>query len=90
VSEPQDNVDARLKELGTATDTIRARAGFADLVMNSIQREPIWPSELLRSARRLLPVAALAAVLSLVWSKVSTDSANEVLAASDEIVEIEW
>jgi hypothetical protein len=90
VTEPQDSVDARLRELGRATEVIRARAGFADLVMNAIQREPIWLTELVSSSRRLLPIAALAAVLSVAWGKWSTDSANEVLAASDEIVEIEW
>jgi hypothetical protein len=92
VSEPDDAVDRRLAELGRATESIRARAAFSDRVMLRVLAEGAgWREELLRSARRLVPLAALAAVIALVWAVQSETSTDEALAvAEDQEEEILW
>lgn len=92
MNEPDDAVDRRLAELGRATESIRARGGFADRVMLRVLAEGAgWRDELVRSARRLVPLAALAAVIAMVWAVASETSTDEALAvAEDEEEEILW
>lgn len=91
MSEPEDSVESRLAELGAATEPIRARAGFADRVLQAVQVEAVgWPVELLRSARRLAPLGAVMAAVALVWALASSSAADEALAVADQTVELEW
>jgi hypothetical protein len=86
-----DPVDRRLAELGRATEPIRARHGFAERVMLAAAAEIGWQPEVLRSARRLLPIAALAAVLATSWALWTQSSTDAMIAAADETEEeLDW
>jgi hypothetical protein len=93
VNDPTDGVDLRLAELGKATESIAARSGFVDRLMLRVTAETVsWREEMVRSSRRLVPLAALAAMVALTWAVVSESSADHALAvADDEVgVEMEW
>lgn len=87
----QDDIDRRLEELGLRTESIGASSGFSERVMLAVQvnQAPMFGVELLRSATKLVPVAALAAVLAIVWAAVTQDATTELMAAVDP-VELEW
>lgn len=85
-----DPIDARLAELGTLTEPLGARSGFTERVMLAALAESGWQVELLRSARRLIPIAALTAMLAVTWGWLSESSTDSELAAADETMEIEW
>jgi hypothetical protein len=87
---PIDPIDARLAELGSATEPIRARSGFAERVMMATAVENGWQRELVRSARRLIPVAALAALVALAWAVASESSTDAAIAVADDSLELEW
>ncbi len=92
---PQD-IDARLERLRTATEPVRPRADFAARVAGAVARDGTlasrdWTFDLSRAARRLLPVAAMAAALGLVWAVQSARSADEALTASNTAeLDAEW
>jgi hypothetical protein len=92
VSQPKGEVDRRLGELGAATEPIRAGRGFADRVMLRVMAEGVgWRDELVRSGRRLVPLAALAAVLAVAWAVISESSTDQAVAvAEDDEEEILW
>lgn len=87
-----DELSKHLTELGARTAGIRARSGFADRVMLAVSDSPILPGlELLRSARRLFPVAIVVALVSAAWALQSNQSSNRAIAASDTISqELDW
>jgi hypothetical protein len=87
-----DELSQRLAELGTRTRALRAGSGFADRVMLAVgDAAPLPGLELLRSARRLFPVAIVAAVVSTVWALQSEQSSNRALAAFDSMAqELDW
>ncbi len=84
-----DPIDARLAELGKATEPLRARAGFVERVMIATATEGSWQAELVRSARRLVPIALVAAVLAVTWAFMSESSTDAAIAVTDS-VELEW
>ncbi len=87
-----DELSKHLTELEARTAGIRARSGFADRVMLAVGDSAVLPGlELLRSARRLFPLAIVLAVLSAVWALDSQQSSNQAIAASDAMSqEIDW
>ena len=87
-----DELSKHLTELGTRTAGIRARSGFADRIMFAVGDSAILPGlELLRSARRLFPLAIVVALLSAVWALDSRQSSNRAIAASDTMSqELAW
>lgn len=87
MTEPHDEVDRRLGELARATEPIRAQSGFAQRVMLRVAAEGGWREELVRSARRLVPLAALAAVVAVTWAVLSASTTDEALAVAEENVE---
>ena len=84
MSSREEDTDARLARLATATSALRPRAGFSARVMVAIGREQ--PSgfidALWTSSRRFLPIAALAAAVSVVWAVESITTVDDTLAAS--------
>lgn len=89
--ETQEDIDARLARLGSATERIGASPAFSARVMDAVLGEirPSW-LDLVRSASfRILPVAALAAVIALALAAESQRSLEETLAASYGAVDIE-
>lgn len=92
MNDPQqlDAIDQELARLGTATEPLRARPGFRDRVMAAAIAVPSWQVELLRSARGLVPVAALAAVMAVAWALVSESSTDAVIAVSEDTSVLEW
>lgn len=87
----EENLDQRLERLARATHELSARPGFRNRVLSAVkERAPSWITWGLAPARRLLPVAALAAVAALLWAVQSERSIDDELAASYASVEIEW
>lgn len=88
----EHDVERRLADLGRATAGIRARAAFTDQVMLAALATPApsFGADLLRSLRRVVPLAALAAAISVVWALSSQGQTDDAFAAADETVELEW
>ena len=87
----EEEVDDKLKRLATETAPIAASAHFTHRVKARLALTPppgIW-SELSSSAKWLMPVFALAAVLAVVWA-ASSQSLSTELMASTETAELEW
>ena len=86
------DVDQRLARLAQASDGIRARPGFNEKVMLAAlaSTETSGSGELSRSFFRVMPVALLAAVLSVFWALSSEQSTDDAFAAADDTVELEW
>jgi hypothetical protein len=90
---PDEDFDARLARLARATEGVRPRPDFGARVMQAIEREPElgWLQDLLRSARRAIPVAAVVAAVAVFWAIRSESSFDEAMTASlDDAVELEW
>ncbi len=88
-----EDIDERLERLASATRGVRPRTDFGARVMQAIEheREAGWLQDVLRSARRVIPVAALAAAVTVFWAIRSESSFDEAIAASlDDAVELEW
>jgi hypothetical protein len=87
-----DEVSRRLAELGARTAGVRASSGFADRAMAAVNDSAVLPGiELLRSARRLFPLAILLALVSAAWALESQHSSNRAIVASDVVSqELDW
>jgi hypothetical protein len=81
------DVDERLAELGRASEGLSARPGFNEQVVLAVLASS---ADLSRPLRRVLPLAFLAALLSVVWAVISEQGTDDAFAAADETVEIEW
>jgi hypothetical protein len=87
----QENFEQRLTRLASGTNALRPSAGFSARVMLAVDRVPA-PSLLEAtwfSARRLLPVAAIAAAMAVVWAVQVDDSVDDELATSYASMELE-
>jgi hypothetical protein len=87
----QEDIEQRLARLTGATDGLRPSAGFSARVMLAIDREaaPSFLEAAWFSARRLVPVAAIAAALAVVWAVQVDNSVDDELATSYAAVELE-
>ncbi len=86
-----EDIDQRLLRLGRSSEALRPSAGFSARVMQAISAEAV-PSFLENawfSSRRLLPVAAIAAALAVVWAVQVDRSVDDELATSYASVELE-
>ena len=93
MTDENEEIDARLARLGRATEAIGPRADFGKRVMRALDtgQDVGWWSDVLRPARRVLPVAALAAAFATVWAAESDVAFDDALSiASDDAVELEW
>jgi hypothetical protein len=92
-----EDIDARLARLTKATRDVEPRRDFSARVARAIAEqgpsrafEPSWIDDVVRSARRMVPVAALATVLGLVWAAQSDRAYDDAFAATYGDVETEW
>jgi hypothetical protein len=87
----QEDIEQRLARLSGATDGLRPSAGFSSRVMLAIEAEaaPSFLEATWFSARRLLPVAAMAAALAVVWAVQVDGSVDDELATTYAAVELE-
>lgn len=85
-----EDIDAKLARLASASQGIGPSAGFSSRVMARIHEEPAisWVA-LSTPARRFLPLGMLAACLAMVWAVTVTSQVDEALAASDD-TELAW
>jgi len=85
----QEDLEQRLARIAGATDALRPSAGFGARVMAAIDHAP--PPSFLEttwlSARRLLPVAALAAAMAVVWAVQVDGTVDDELATSYSSIE---
>ena len=86
-----EDIDQRLARLGRGTEALRPSAGFSARVMGSVAREaaPSFLESAWFSSRRLLPVAAIAAALAVVWAVQVDRSVDDELATSYASVGLE-
>ena len=87
----QEDFEQRLARLSGASNGLKPSAGFSARVMLAIGHEPA-PSFLETtwfSARRLLPVAALAAAMAVGWAVQVDGSVDDELATSYASLELE-
>ena len=90
--ETDESMDERLATIGQRTATLRARGGFNDRVMRAVQASQgggVFDG-MLRSARAIMPVAAMAAALAVGWAVRTDRAADMALASSFDVVEMEW
>lgn len=80
----QEDIDRRLARLSGATEGLRPSAGFSSRVMLAIDAQAVpnifeiaW-----FSARRLVPVAAIAAALAVGWAVQVDGTVDDELATS--------
>ena len=87
----QEDIDQRLSRLSGATDALRPSAGFSARVMLAIGAEaaPSFFETTWFSARRLLPVAAIAAALAVVWAVQVDSTVDDALATSYASMDLE-
>ena len=91
-----EDIDARLARLTNATRNVEPRRDFGARVARAVAEkghpavEPSWIDDAVRSARRLVPIAALAAVLGLVWAVQSDRAYDDAFASSYGDVETAW
>lgn len=90
----QRELDDTLERLAKATEAIGPTPGFSQRVMGAVAAAgpaPMgWLDAALRSSRRIVPVALLAAALATVWAARSSGRVNESLAASYGAMELDW
>jgi hypothetical protein len=87
----REDFDQRLARLGQSTEALRPSAGFSARVMAAVAAEaaPSILESTWFSARRLLPIAAIAAALAVVWAAQVERSVDDELATSYAAVELE-
>ncbi len=89
------DVDERLARLAKSTDNVRPRADFTARVMSAVSAEKArpasdWWSDVPYVARRLLPVAAIAAAVGIVWAVRTSNDVDTAFADSYDSMELEW
>ncbi len=91
MTHPEEDLDARLERLAHATEAIRPSRGFTSRVMGAVgSPSPSgWLEGLRASSFRLLPMAALAAALAVVWAARSQASVDDALAVSYGSVDLD-
>jgi hypothetical protein len=85
-----EDIEARLARLASATAGVRPRADFSHRVMQRIGQEQLGTLYALGApARRFFPLGMLAAALALVWAVSASSQVDEAMASSDD-AELSW
>jgi hypothetical protein len=91
--DPEDT-DARLERLKLATGSIRPRPSFAARVVAAASREEAsgdWTFDLVLAARRLVPIAALAAAVGMIWAVQSEHAWNQARTRNASMeLDLQW
>ncbi len=90
------DIDEELARLARATEHVGPRAGFAMRVEDAIREASVgtpsrardWRDDLPLPARRLIPMAALAAVVSLVFAARTASAFEEAVVDSIEETDV--
>ena len=87
----QEDIEQRLLRLSGETNALRPSPGFSARVMAAIEREraPSFLESTWFSARRMLPVAAIAAAMAVVWAVQVDGAVDDELATSYASVSLE-
>jgi len=87
----EEDVDMRLARLARATLVLGPSGGFTARVMAAVEREhPLGLIDALwTSSRRLLPIAALAAAVAVVWAVESQTTVDDALAVTYGSVDLD-
>ena len=85
----QESIEQRLARLSASTEAVRPRVGFSASVMAAIDaaerntpRAPGFFETAWLSARRLVPVAAVAAAMAVVWAVQVDGTVDDELATT--------
>ncbi len=92
MTEPDENIDARLRRLAAATERVRPLAGFEERVMARIATpgEPDWWVSVVRVGRIGLLAATLVAAAAAVLALRSERVTDQAYAVAYGTVEQEW
>jgi hypothetical protein len=85
-------IDARLKRLRDATQDVAPSADFRVRVAAALQADRVavrWFDDVLRSARRSVLVAAIAAAMATIWAVRSERVFDDALGSYDT-VDVTW
>ncbi|HEX3596876.1 MAG TPA: hypothetical protein VHU80_17325 [Polyangiaceae bacterium] len=87
----EEDAEARLSRLAGATAALGPRGGFTARVMAAIEAEqPLGLIDALwASSRRLLPIAALAAAVAVVWAVENQTTVDDALAVTYGSVDLD-
>ncbi len=88
-----DEMDERLERLRKATDGVRPRADFTARVLGAVSAKAapamdFW-SQLPRAARWFVPVAALAAVVSIGFAATNQNDVDDAVVANWDEADVE-
>jgi hypothetical protein len=86
MSDHPEDAEIRLARLRAATEGVRPRPDFAGRVARAIDHEVAeadWLSDLLRPARRLVPLAAIAAAAAVLLAMESAPARREAQAMAN-------
>ena len=91
MSPREEDVEARLARLSRETEALGPSPGFNASVMAAIDREEpaSFADALWASSRRLLPIAALAAAVAVVWAVQSSGTVDDALAITYGSVDLD-
>jgi hypothetical protein len=82
----QEDIEQRLARLSGATEGMRPSAGFSARVMLALEADAQAAPSIFEtawfSARRLVPVAAIAAALAVVWAVQVDGTVDDSLATT--------
>lgn len=84
----RDETEERLERLLAATAGARASSDFTARVMGAVEREPApgaWYA-LPRAAKLVMPIAAIAAGVAVVWAIHAAHDVDDASLAPDDVV----
>jgi len=87
-----ESVQRRLDELSARTRALAPNPGFRARVMSAlaVDASAAFRAEIVRSARRFVPVAVLIAVVSLGWAAQIDGVSSAAIAVVEDTQELEW
>jgi hypothetical protein len=87
-----DELDSKLALLGAATEGLGPKPGFGERVLAAVNAEsvPTFGAGVVRFGRAMLAIAAVSAVLGVTFGFMSEHAADEALATTFGMEELDW